>query len=85
VYPLQQVGVRVDMPGNGEQIAPRITGQQPDILFMDVRIPVMDGSGRQGLGASGVIRLKPMTALEMFERFGQAWVEQISLWGGRRP
>ena len=40
---LDQVGVEVVMANDGAQALDRIAEQRPDIVFMDVRMPVMDG------------------------------------------
>ncbi len=40
---LEQAGVLVDTANNGEQALQHIAQQRPDIVFMDVRMPVMDG------------------------------------------
>lgn len=40
---LERAGALVDTANNGEQALERIAGHQPDIVFMDVRMPVMDG------------------------------------------
>ncbi|MGA7978785.1 MAG: PAS domain S-box protein [Chromatiaceae bacterium] len=40
---LDQVGVEVVMANDGAQALERIAEQRPDIVFMDVRMPVMDG------------------------------------------
>ncbi len=40
---LERAGVLVDTADNGEQALERIAEQRPDIVFMDVRMPVMDG------------------------------------------
>ena len=40
---LQRVGVEVATANDGAQALERIAEQRPDIVFMDVRMPVMDG------------------------------------------
>ena len=40
---LTQVGVDVETVENGQQALERLEGYQPDIVFLDIRMPVMDG------------------------------------------
>ncbi|MBN1425223.1 response regulator [Candidatus Fermentibacteria bacterium] len=54
---LEDMGASVAVAENGEQALCRVRDEQPDIVFMDIRMPVMDGReavGRIRAGEAGV-------------------------------
>jgi CheY-like chemotaxis protein len=42
---LELDGYAVDVAGDGEQAVNRATGDPPDIIFLDIRLPKLDGLG----------------------------------------
>jgi CheY-like chemotaxis protein len=40
---LEVLGYQVDLAENGEQVLPRLAGSLPDLVLLDIQIPVFDG------------------------------------------
>ncbi|HTC95495.1 MAG TPA: response regulator [Terriglobales bacterium] len=40
---LEVLGYEVDLAENGEQVLPRLAGNLPDLVLLDIQIPVFDG------------------------------------------
>ncbi|MGY4531811.1 PAS domain S-box-containing protein [Pseudomonas sp. TE3786] len=54
---LQAMGCQVDIAGNGQQALELLAGQDYELVFMDMQMPVMDG-----LAATRALRLRPELA-----------------------
>jgi CheY-like chemotaxis protein len=76
---LRAIGVEVDIAENGQQALERAREQRPDIVFMDIRMPVMDGSeARQRLVAEhgeGAMSIVAVTA-SVFEHQQRVYLEE---------
>ena len=65
---LERLGCRVRVAGNGEEVLDLLETMQPDLVFMDCQMPVLDGFDatrriRAGEGALAAARSVPIVAL----------------------
>jgi len=72
---LRLAGCRVDTASNGVEALERIKKRRPDVLILDVRMPLLDGFGvSRSLAEQGMdIPIILMTANEQ----GEEWARQI--------
>ncbi len=64
VQMLDKIGVEVDTAENGARALERVQAHMPDIVFMDIRMPVMDG---------------PQAMRHLYEQYGRETIKVVAV------